>query len=58
MAEAQACGKPVVAFYMGPHPEVVISREAGLLVPYKNTKALADAIIEILERSIVVKRKQ
>jgi 1,2-diacylglycerol 3-alpha-glucosyltransferase len=54
LAEAQVCGKPVVAFDIGPHPEVVKDKEAGILVPYKNTQALADAISEILKRNLNV----
>jgi 1,2-diacylglycerol 3-alpha-glucosyltransferase len=54
VAEAQVCGKPVVAFDIGPHPEVVKDKEAGILVPYKNTQALADAISEILKRNLNV----
>jgi glycosyltransferase involved in cell wall biosynthesis len=47
-AEAQACGKPVVAFNHCAIPEVVGDRETGILVPPKNHIKLAEAIIELL----------
>ena len=49
LAEAQACGKPVVAFDIGPHTEVVKNKEAGILVPSGDTEAMAEAIISILQ---------
>ena len=48
--EAQACGKPVVAFDIGSHSEV-INPKNGRLVPPNDTKALANAIIEYLSKS-------
>ncbi len=45
VVEAQACGKPVVAFDIGPHPEVV---KEGILVKPKDINGFADAIIKIL----------
>jgi phosphatidylinositol alpha-1,6-mannosyltransferase len=42
-----ACGKPVVAFDIEPHKEIV-KEEVGLLVPQGNCRALAEAIIKIL----------
>ena len=49
LAEAQACGKPVVAFNIGPHPEVVKDGETGFLVPPRDTSALAKAIVKLLK---------
>ena len=49
LAEAQACGKPVVAFNIGPHPEVVKDSETGSLIPPRDTSALAKAIVKLLE---------
>jgi glycosyltransferase involved in cell wall biosynthesis len=46
--EAQACGKPVVAFNTCSLPEVVKSGQTGSLVRPKNSQALADAIVSIL----------
>ncbi|MCK4403348.1 MAG: glycosyltransferase family 4 protein [Dehalococcoidia bacterium] len=49
LVEAQACRKPVVAFNVGPHPEVVTDGETGFLVPFKDADALAEAIIKLLK---------
>ena len=48
-AEAQACGKPVVAFNTCAIPEVVENNRTGLLVEPKNVGALADALISLLK---------
>lgn len=44
LEEAQACGKPVVAFDIGPHPELV--NENGILVERGNIKKFAEACID------------
>jgi len=44
--EAMACGRPVVATDVGGVAEAL--GDAGLVVPVKNSKALADAIVKIL----------
>jgi len=44
-AEAQACGKRVVAFDIGPHSEIV---KKGVLVKKENTKEFAEAVIKLL----------
>jgi len=46
---ACAFKKPVVATNVGAIPEVVKHEETGLLVPPKDTKALAEAIIKLLK---------
>jgi len=46
--EAGAMAKPVVASDLDGPRELVVDGETGLLVPAKNPKALAEAIIEIL----------
>jgi glycosyltransferase involved in cell wall biosynthesis len=51
VVEAQACGKPVVAFDIGSHREVV-NPEFGQLVPANDVEALARAMIEYLPRKI------
>jgi glycosyltransferase involved in cell wall biosynthesis len=45
LAEAQAVGKKVVCFDLGPHPEIV---KNGILVPPKNIEKLAAAIIKFI----------
>jgi len=49
LVEAQACGKPVVAFNFGPHPEVVKEGETGFLVPPRDVGALAEAVIRLVK---------
>ena len=44
-AEAQACGKKVVAFNIGSHPEIV---KNGILVEKGNVHKFAEAVIKIL----------
>lgn len=48
LAEAQLCGKQVVAFNVGPHPEIVRDNAGGALVTARDTRALADAICAAL----------
>lgn len=48
-AEAQACGKPVVAFNLCAHPEVV---KKGILVKAKDTNAFGEAVVKILKTKI------
>ena len=47
--EAMACGVSIVASKIGGIPDVVKDMENGLLVPPKDSNALADAIIYLLE---------
>lgn len=47
--EALAAGCPVVASDVGGLTEIIIPRKNGLLVPPKNPKALAEAIIALLK---------
>lgn len=48
LVEAQACGKPVVAFNLGPHPEVVTNGKTGFLTQPGNITAFAEAIVRLL----------
>ena len=47
--EAMAAGKPVVATAVGGNPEAVVHGETGLLVPPGDGRALAEAMVWILE---------
>jgi glycosyltransferase involved in cell wall biosynthesis len=46
--EAMLFGKPVVATNVGGVPEVVEDGVTGIVVPPRDAKALADAVIEML----------
>ncbi len=48
-AEAQACGKPVVAFNTCALPEVVKHEHTGLLVEPGNVEALGDGMVSLLQ---------
>jgi glycosyltransferase involved in cell wall biosynthesis len=48
--EAQACGRPVVAFGRGGARETVVPGETGVLVEEQTAQAFADAIARTLER--------
>ncbi len=45
-AEAQACGKPVVAFNLGSHPEII---KKGILVENRDIGSFANAIVRVLK---------
>lgn len=51
--EAMACGKPVVATLAGGLPEAVVHEQTGLLVPPRDSAALAAAILKLLEQPAV-----
>ncbi len=48
LREAMALGKPVVASGAGGNPELVVDGESGLLVPPRDTAALAAALRRLL----------
>lgn len=49
LMEAMAAGTPVVSTRVSGIPELVADGEEGLLVPERDPKALADAIVQILD---------
>ena len=49
LVEAQACGKPIIAFDIGPHPEVVENGITGILVPPGNITRLSAEVRELLQ---------
>ena len=49
LLEAQASGKPVVAFNVGGANEAVKNKETGLLVERGSSEALADGVLKLLE---------
>ena len=46
--ESMALAKPVVATIVGGNPEAVIDGETGFLVPPKDPKAIAEAVVKVL----------
>lgn len=48
LIEAQACRKPVVASDVGSVPEIIKDGETGLLVPPRDPRAIAGAIIRLI----------
>ena len=46
--EAYAHGKPVIASRVGGIPDAVVHNQTGLLVPEKDSSALAQAIVELI----------
>jgi glycosyltransferase involved in cell wall biosynthesis len=49
LLEAMAAGVPVVASAVGGIPEIVTSGTTGMLVPLRNSEALADALEQLLK---------
>jgi len=53
--EAMACEKPVIATRIGAIPEVVDDGKTGVLVPPRQPKALAHAILSLLENPSIMR---
>jgi glycosyltransferase involved in cell wall biosynthesis len=49
LLDAMACARPIVATTVGGIPEVVQDGETGLLVPPRNARAMASAIVALLK---------
>ncbi len=47
--EAMACGTPVIASNIGGLPELIRDGHNGFLIPERNSPALADATLTLLE---------
>lgn len=54
--EAMAMKRPVVASKAGGIPEVVVEGKTGFLVPVKNSQAIADKVIFLLEHPEIAKK--
>lgn len=48
--EAMACARPVIGSHVGGTPEVIVDGETGFLVPSGDPVALANRLVEALER--------
>ncbi|MDD5528435.1 MAG: glycosyltransferase family 4 protein [bacterium] len=53
LLEAMSCKKPVIGTNSGGIPDIVKDMETGLLVPGKDSKALAEAIEKLLKDNIL-----
>ena len=54
--EAMSCKKPVIATRIGGIPKIIDDGKNGLLVPPKDSEALAKTIIKILENPKLAKK--
>lgn len=55
LLEAGACGRPVIGTNVGGIPAVIDDQNTGIIVPPKDSKALAGAIIKILRNNKLAK---
>lgn len=51
VVEAMSAGRPVVGFAHGALPEIVLDGKTGILVPPGDERALAEAVIRLLQRT-------
>jgi heptosyltransferase-1 len=54
IAEAFACGVPVIATEVGGFKDIVINGEDGILIEPRNSQAIADSILKILNDNTLV----
>jgi spore coat protein SA len=54
--EAMACERPVIATQVGAIPEIIDNGKNGILIPPHNVKALASAIIFLLDNHNIAKQ--
>ena len=54
--EAMAAGKPVIATRVGGTPEAIIDGKTGILVPVKDTSAMAEALISLVDNTALRQR--
>lgn len=54
--EAMSCGVPVVTTDAGASPEINMHGETGLVVPIRDSKAIADAVVKILSDDVLRKK--
>jgi len=47
--EAMTCGKPVIATNVGGLPEIIEHGRTGILIPPRDSSAIADSIIELIK---------
>lgn len=59
LVDAMACRIPVVAVETGGGPDVIVNRETGFLVPPRNPRSLADAVLKLyFDRSLAARLAQ
>lgn len=56
LVEACLSSTPVVAYDVDWHPELIKDEETGLLVPYRDYKAMAQAVMKMLRNDELAKR--
>ena len=54
--EAWAAGVPVVASDIPAIRDIIINRETGILVPYKDVQAIADALVEVVQNEELARK--
>jgi len=49
LVEAMLCNIPIIAYDIGWHPEIVIDDYTGFLIPFRDTAALAEKMIYVVQ---------